>query len=40
VETLSARILRQEHHLYSEALSLVLSGEFRIEGRRVIAKAR
>ena len=37
VETLSARILRQEHHLYSEALRLVLSGAFRIEGRRVIA---
>lgn len=37
LETLSARILRQEHHLYSEALRLVLSGEFRIEGRRVIA---
>ncbi|MGA7241384.1 MAG: phosphoribosylglycinamide formyltransferase [Bryobacteraceae bacterium] len=37
VEMLSARILRQEHHLYSEALRLVLSGEFRIEGRRVIA---
>jgi phosphoribosylglycinamide formyltransferase 1 len=37
VETLSARILRQEHHLYSEALRLILSGAFRIEGRRVIA---
>ena len=36
VETLSARILRQEHYLYSEALRLVLSGAFRIEGRRVI----
>jgi phosphoribosylglycinamide formyltransferase 1 len=36
VETLSLRILRQEHHLYSEALRLVLSGAFRIEGRRVI----
>ncbi len=38
VATLSARILRQEHHLYSEALSLVLSDAIRIEGRRVIAK--
>jgi phosphoribosylglycinamide formyltransferase 1 len=37
IDTLSARILRQEHHLYSEALRLVLSGGFRIEGRRVIA---
>ena len=37
VESLSSRILRQEHHLYSEALRLVLSGAFRIDGRRVIA---
>lgn len=37
VETLSARILRQEHYLFSDALRLVLSGAFRIEGRRVIA---
>lgn len=40
VETLSARILRQEHYLYSEALRLVLSGAFRIEGRRVIEVRR
>ncbi len=38
VEALSARILRQEHHLYSEALRMVISGGFRIDGRRVIAK--
>lgn len=37
VESLSARILKQEHHLYSEALRMVLSGAYRIEGRRVIA---
>jgi phosphoribosylglycinamide formyltransferase 1 len=37
VDTLSARILRQEHHLYSEALRMALEGAFRIEGRRVIA---
>jgi phosphoribosylglycinamide formyltransferase-1 len=37
VATLSARILKQEHHLYSEALRMILSGGFRIEGRRVIA---
>jgi phosphoribosylglycinamide formyltransferase 1 len=36
VETLSARILREEHRIYSEALRTVLSGRFRIEGRRVI----
>jgi phosphoribosylglycinamide formyltransferase-1 len=37
VESLSARLLKQEHYLYSEALRLVLNGAFRIEGRRVIA---
>ena len=35
-ETLAARILEQEHRLYSEAIHIVLSGRFRIEGRRVI----
>ena len=37
VEMLSARILREEHRIYSEAVNLVLSGNFRIEGRRVLA---
>ena len=36
VETLSARILKEEHRIYSEAIRIVLSGAFRIEGRRVI----
>ena len=36
-ETLSARILREEHRIYSEAIALVLSGKWRVEGRRVIA---
>jgi len=36
VETLSARILLQEHRIYSEAINLVLSGKFHIESRRVI----
>lgn len=36
VETLSARILKEEHRIYSEAIRIVLSGKFRIEGRRVI----
>jgi phosphoribosylglycinamide formyltransferase-1 len=36
VETLSARILEQEHRIYSEAVRLVLSGRYRIEGRRVL----
>jgi phosphoribosylglycinamide formyltransferase-1 len=36
VETLSARILREEHRIYSDAIRLVLSGLWRIEGRRVL----
>ena len=35
-ETLSARILAEEHRIYSEAIRIVLSGRYRIEGRRVI----
>jgi phosphoribosylglycinamide formyltransferase-1 len=35
--TLSARILAEEHRIYSDAVRLVLSGRYRIEGRRVIA---
>jgi phosphoribosylglycinamide formyltransferase 1 len=36
VETLSARILREEHRIYSEAIAWVLAGNYRIEGRRVL----
>ncbi len=36
VESLSARILEQEHRAYSEALRIVIGGQYRIEGRRVI----
>jgi phosphoribosylglycinamide formyltransferase-1 len=36
-ETLSARILTEEHRIYTEAVRLILSGKYRIEGRRVIA---
>jgi len=36
VETLSAKILREEHRIYAEAVRTVLEGRFRIEGRRVI----
>ena len=36
VDTLSARILEQEHRIYSEAIDVVLAGRYRIEGRRVI----
>jgi phosphoribosylglycinamide formyltransferase-1 len=35
-ETLSARILAQEHQLYAEALALVVSGNYEIAGRRVV----
>jgi phosphoribosylglycinamide formyltransferase-1 len=35
-ETLSARILKEEHRIYSEAINIVLSGGWRIEGRRVV----
>ena len=34
-ESLSARILREEHRIYPEAIALVLSGQYRIDGRRV-----
>jgi phosphoribosylglycinamide formyltransferase-1 len=37
VETLSARILKKEHQIYSEAIALVLEGRHRIEGRRVLS---
>lgn len=37
VDTLSARILRDEHRIYSEAIRLVLSERWRIDGRRVLA---
>jgi phosphoribosylglycinamide formyltransferase-1 len=35
-ETLSARILTEEHRIYSEALRIVLSGKYTIEERRVV----
>jgi phosphoribosylglycinamide formyltransferase-1 len=38
-ETLAVRILREEHRIYTEAVRLVLSGKFRIEGRRVLPTA-
>jgi phosphoribosylglycinamide formyltransferase-1 len=36
VEKLSARILAEEHRIYSEAIAWVLKGNYRIEGRRVV----
>jgi len=35
-ETLSERILREEHRIYAEAVRIVLEGTFRVEGRRVL----
>jgi len=35
-DTLAARILEQEHRVYTEAINFVLEGNYRIEGRRVI----
>jgi len=36
VETLSARVLEEEHRIYPEALRLVIGGGYRVEGRRVV----
>jgi phosphoribosylglycinamide formyltransferase 1 len=35
-DALAARILKEEHRIYAEAVRLVLEGRYRIEGRRVI----
>ncbi len=37
-QTLAARILVEEHRIYSEAIGIILSERWRIEGRRVIAR--
>jgi phosphoribosylglycinamide formyltransferase-1 len=34
--TLSARILQEEHRIYSEAVRIVLEGRYKIAGRRVL----
>jgi phosphoribosylglycinamide formyltransferase-1 len=36
VESLVARILVEEHRIYTQAIQIVLSGQYRIEGRRVL----
>ena len=38
-DTLSARILKEEHRIYSEAVKMVLEGNYKIVGRRVISKS-
>jgi phosphoribosylglycinamide formyltransferase-1 len=35
-ETLSSRILQEEHRIYTEAARLVLDGKYKIIGRRVV----
>ncbi|MGB9720149.1 MAG: phosphoribosylglycinamide formyltransferase [bacterium] len=35
-DTLAQRILKEEHRIYTEAINLILSGKYRIVGRRVI----
>jgi phosphoribosylglycinamide formyltransferase 1 len=35
-ETLSSRILAEEHRIYTEAVRIVLEGKYRIAGRRVV----
>jgi phosphoribosylglycinamide formyltransferase-1 len=36
VQSLSARILIEEHKIYSQAISWMLRGNYRIEGRRIV----
>ena len=38
VETLSQRILKEEHRIYSDAICLLLEDRIRVEGRRVLLK--
>jgi phosphoribosylglycinamide formyltransferase-1 len=38
-DSLSARILKEEHRIYSEAVKIVLEGKYKIEGRRVIQRS-
>jgi phosphoribosylglycinamide formyltransferase 1 len=38
VDTLSARILSEEHRIYSEAVRIVLEGAFAVSGRRVVLR--
>jgi len=40
VETLSARILLEEHHIYPEAVAHIVRGDYEIEGRRVKVKVK
>ena len=35
-ETLSERVLKEEHRIYTEAVRIVLEGRYRMDGRRVL----
>ena len=39
VETLSARILEQEHRLYPQAVQMILDGAWQLDGRRFATRA-
>jgi phosphoribosylglycinamide formyltransferase-1 len=39
-ETLSARILDQEHIAYTEAIARVLSGQYSLVGRRYVRRGK
>ena len=39
-ETLSARILEQEHHAYVDAIKRVISGQYEVRGRRYVRAAQ
>jgi len=39
-DTLAARILKEEHRLYAEAVALIVSGNYSVAGRRVSATAQ
>src|SRR5271154_2762055 len=38
-ETLSEKILREEHRIYTEAVRIVLEGRYRMDGRRVLIQS-
>jgi len=37
-DTLAARVLKEEHRIYTEAVNIVLEGRYRIVGRRVLMR--
>lgn len=40
VESLSARILVEEHHAYPEAVAILLDGGWRVDGRRFVRRSK